>query len=541
MTMDKVEIYKNIKERYHVVTYEDSIPLKNNSGSETIFGIEEKPKKTKLPKWVVKQEFLNSEEKYVEHYGDKLAMVELIRYTVVIEKTENKVSFKFFHYENLRYPGRHWFKKFRNMWFITLNTKNGLLYTGSIGKLHNKRKSKKIHTNRFWYDVSEFIDNAAYNISTTPEERNNLVNKIKIEFIKNVPDWKHYVPGNVPDFSGPKFYEYYLYKKGVKVPDNLKLYRTYQLIPPTKLFKKVGNKFIDAVMLYNGLHGDVVRKTLHEVVQAPTVQIFKFIASIVGLSRILQRPDLVKRYLTYDTVDYHFPVDYTEVMSESEKKNAWKCLNTNTIQVRTLRDHAMFIFFLRQKNLNVKWKAKDENSFALEHKFLSDEYDRLKNGVSNRIYPKEYYDLFKEPLKVQQKEYNVLLLDSQYEFHQESDYQQNCVKTYIQKPGSFIFSVRNGKDRATVEYYVMSEKTEWQVERVQSLGRFNKSLDSSWHLVLDALDNKVKELIHQHGYTWQLKKIKGDTEKVMDFHWDSKGRAVWKNTLELIEGDDYFF
>jgi hypothetical protein len=135
----------------------------------------------------------------------------------------------------------------------------------------------------------------------------------------------------------------------------------------------------------------------------------------------------------------------------------------------------------------------------------------------------------------------MVLLDSQYEFHQESDYQQNCVKTYIQKPGSFIFSVRNGKDRATVEYFVMSEKTEWQVERVQSLGRFNKSLDSSWHLVLDALDNKVKELIHQHGYTWQLKKIKGETEKVMDFHWDSKGRAVWKNALELIEVNDYFF
>ncbi len=69
--MDKVEIYKNIKERYHVVTYEDSIPLKNNSGSETIFGIEEKPKKTKLPKWVVKQEFLNSEENTLVDIGSR--------------------------------------------------------------------------------------------------------------------------------------------------------------------------------------------------------------------------------------------------------------------------------------------------------------------------------------------------------------------------------------------------------------------------------------------------------------------------------------
>jgi hypothetical protein len=295
-------------------------------------------------------------------------------------------------------------------------------------------------------------------------------------------------------------------------------------------------------MLYNDISGDAVRKILHEVNNTvPTIAIYKFIISIVGKDRLHQRPDLVRKFLTYDKTDYHFAVDYSQGMSDQEKANAFKCIISSDIHVRTLRDHALFLHYLKGKELNYQWKAKNENDFALEHKLFSDEYDRLKHGITDRIYPEVYQDYFKGGLKVGDLKYGVYLLDSQYSYYHESDYQQNCVKTYIQKPDAFIFSIRQGKERATVEYNIKASADEWFVDRVQFLGRFNKKLDEKWEDVLSLLDDRVKGLLYEHGYKTTLKKVKGDVEKIIEMDWTEKGRPIWKNNLEIVDDIDYLF
>jgi hypothetical protein len=115
------------------------------------------------------------------------------------------------------------------------------------------------------------------------------------------------------------------------------------------------------------------------------------------------------------------------------------------------------------------------------------------------------------------------------------------VKTYIQKPDAFIFSVRQGKERATVEYNIAASADEWFVDRVQFLGRFNKKLDENWEEVLSLLDDRVKELLYEHGYKTSLRKVRGDVEKIIEMDWMENGRPIWKNNLEISDDIDYLF
>jgi hypothetical protein len=93
----------------------------------------------------------------------------------------------------------------------------------------------------------------------------------------------------------------------------------------------------------------------------------------------------------------------------------------------------------------------------------------------------------------------------------ESFLQNNCVRTYTDKPSSFIISVRKGdtdnKERATIEYQLQNVgKTivgnevyeDYLVfNRVQSLGKFNKKLGEEWNEVLEILDEKIKSSLEK--------------------------------------------
>ena len=524
--MEKKEIFKHIKEETRVVVFKNSNYL--------VEGYLPAKRRQEL-KWESQAEFLNSKEKYLEYYGDKLALVELYRHTVVIEQYDSKVSLKVFYYENVRYPGVHWFNKVRSMSFLTVNTKTGNMYTGWIGKLHTKKKKKKIHTNKFWSDVQDIFQMASINMYKGKVERDEFERKLKTAFVRGLS-----FDPEKNTLNTHLLFKHYLEKKGVKVPDNIDVFMTYHTVPTTKILKKAKYKFIDAVMLYNNIQGDQVKKVLHEIKVPPSLGIYKFICSLVGMERLHQDEKLLKHFLTDMNHSWANILDYSTLLSETEKKNIWKCIKDGVTKFIVLRDHAMFLHFLKEQGLVYRWKSTNEINFATEHKFLSDEYDRLKHGITNRIYPKEYSEFFRTPLEVGGIKYRIELLESGYSFHEESDYQQNCVKTYISRPECFILSVRSGKDRATVEYNIFSAEDEWIVDRVQFLGRFNKKLDEGWEDVLLEVDNKVKSLLFQYGYDLSLEKIRGDKKFLTTIEWGDKGKPKWEKTLELVGPFDYF-
>jgi len=97
----------------------------------------------------------------------------------------------------------------------------------------------------------------------------------------------------------------------------------------------------------------------------------------------------------------------------------------------------------------------------------------------------------------------VLLTSKRY--NNESFFQNNCVKTYIKRVNSLLISVRRGEgdteERASIEYdiipMVWPNKFEFNLNRVQTLGKFNQRLDSSWDDVLGKLDDRIEYIVRE--------------------------------------------
>jgi hypothetical protein len=109
------------------------------------------------------------------------------------------------------------------------------------------------------------------------------------------------------------------------------------------------------------------------------------------------------------------------------------------------------------------------------------------------------------------------------------------------KPGSFILSIRNREDRATVEYKIKTTKKKVNVNRTQSLGRFNKELDSSWDNILKIVDEIVQTLMSKTGYKIVLTKEKKNKVTKYTTTFNEHGFVVWDKPLEVVSEFDYFF
>jgi hypothetical protein len=104
-------------------------------------------------------------------------------------------------------------------------------------------------------------------------------------------------------------------------------------------------------------------------------------------------------------------------------------------------------------------------------------------------------------------EFTPVLLLTTDDYIGESAYQNNCVRTYVDKCSSVIISLRNGYERATIEYMVTyyPHINQLKMNRVQSLGKFNKQLSEIWNPVLEMLDVQVGMSMKSHEFTASMK------------------------------------
>jgi len=154
----KEEIFKVKFEKYECVTFHDSTalsyphpritnPLTVESPSWIDEDVEEKPQRTPKKRnerlvWIEKENF-DSDEKYIENYGNPLTKVCKTYAMVVVERQEHKVSMKLFWGFRERRVGNSWFKTSKNVEYITVNTKTGDVYTGYLHNFQKKRKATK--------------------------------------------------------------------------------------------------------------------------------------------------------------------------------------------------------------------------------------------------------------------------------------------------------------------------------------------------------------------------------------------------------------
>jgi hypothetical protein len=535
------ELFNLTRKEYRVYEYSDTNPIHDeDANSIDVFGGMRFRSDVPWGHFELKGDY-TTEELFKEHYGNPLASVDITRRIMCITTEGDKISFKVFWYNRRRRITSKWFKTNTQCKFITFNHKTNALYTGSLDNYHLKTKCKKrirrtlfnsdpINTIRRWVrDSFSAKDKETIDVPT-------IVNQVVSVFVNSIPGTEKY-PELLPE---QKIYRRYLDFQGIKYPNNwFELIDAYPQ-PKKKDLVKCDYKYVDALMLVHNLKGDKVKKSLHTVSKFRDATHFTSACEIFGEKFILNQPDEVIGLLLGVWDLSTLPKDYKNWgISKSEGLNffeIYKLYYRKLITYHTICDHVRFYNFL--KNLEpVKWKSKTHDEFTQEHYEWSEKYNHYTNGDFNRIYNQEFVDKVNEVILTKDGPYFPEVLTTSKRYNNESFFQNNCVKTYIKRVSSLLISVRRGEgdteERASVEYQIIPkvwpDKMEFDLNRVQTLGKFNHRLDGSWNDVINRLDTKVYEYVDLFD-TLQIDGEFGGRKVFSDYTIKEYDRTGYDNT-----------
>jgi len=502
----KQEIIKFQHEEYHTIIHKSSNPIDYKEprtiptdiwlDEDDLFGCNNKPEEkpdsrysAKKPLYIV-DKINNDEQVYVENYGNPICTVRKDYVMVVIERDEDKIAMKSFYGGKVRTKGTKYFKVNKNVEYITVNVKTGDVYSGYLKGFQKKRNySKKIRRNYFMECSLDMVKSKIrnylnlYKIENSTSIATDLVNRFIDEIDKN-----RYEDLTIDD----RLFKFYLDKRGIKYPNNFGSYKNHLIGPSIrKKLKKNGGKLVDAFMDEFKLQGKVLKKSLHECKRL-NLETYNYAKDMFGDDRLNQDPGVIVSLLetTNHVNNQQSGISLKELMVNSELDRYYKAFKEVFVNLNmdtyTLADHVRMYLELRRYGLEVKWMTDgtDRDTFHNEHLDWTDKLSHYKNGTYNRIYPEILHKLL--PKKI--GNCVLVLLTTSEEYNEESLTQSNCVKGYVSRPASIIISLRNGNDRATIEYQVSKPLDNLNIKRVQSLGKFNKSLSSDWEEVLLNLD-----------------------------------------------------
>ena len=456
--------------------------------------------------------YLRSEEtkeSFEKNYGNPIVMVETQRLTFVVERNEEKVSMKLFTFTKSRAQGKPYFKKHSNLWFITYKIKTDELYTGQLTNGFKKKKfSSRVRKNFFGSKPFEALKMNFHNHYSSYKKKFNLndsaveiVNYATNIFLKEI----NLKEDNILSCDELMF-KHYMDLKGIKYPDNFILYMPKIPLPTKRVLKKTDNKLVDSFMLNKGLKGDKIKRVLHLTKEVINEEFYKQVENLFGEKFLRHQSEEDLRNIFEFKGGYQIPGDVA-TFSNTEKKNAFVIFKDkvkNYSGLQTFIDHINFYMKLKEFE-EIKWKSNDSKSFNEEHNDWSDRYSHYTRGRYTRHYFKPFMDKVQESIdSVNHGVYYPVVLTTSLDYIVESSLQSNCVKTYVNKPSSFIISLREGgvesEERATIEYLIQKMGNDIKMSRVQSLGRFNQSLGIKWFEVLEKLDRKVNRGLKECGF-----------------------------------------
>ena len=507
------ELFNLTRKEYRIHEYSDTNVIKfdNDPVEVSIFGDNVVEYRSSAPwgHFSHKNDY-DTEEKFTEHYGNPLTSVEMTRRIMCITKEGDKITFKMFWYNRRRRVVSKWFKTNTQCKFITFNHKTNALYTGSLDNYHLKRKCRKrirrtsfnsdpINTLRRWVrDSFSSDEKKTTDVST-------IVNQVVSLFVNSIPGTEKY-PELLPE---QKIYRRYLDSEGIKYPNNwFELADAYPQ-PKKKDLVKCDYKYVDALMRVHNLKGDKIKKILHQVNSFLDGGHFESACEFFGDKFILNQPDeFLKTLLETVTLNKVSLMDYKACnFTKSEKLNffeIYKLYYNKLIDYRTINDHFRFYRFL--KNIEpVKWKSKTHDEFTQEHYEWSEKYSHYTNGDFRRIYNPKFVEFVNEVILTKDGPYFPEVLLTSKRYNNESLFQSNCVKSYIKRIGSLLISLRRGEgeteERASIEYQIIPlvwpDKIEFNLNRVQTLGKYNHSLDGSWDDVIFKLDERISVMVYE--------------------------------------------
>jgi hypothetical protein len=484
-----------------------------------------------------------SEEFYIENYGNPMVSVRRENVMIVVEKNEDKVSIKLFSSSRNRRVGVSWFKIETKVNFVTVNRKTGDVYSGSLVNYHKKRKfTRTIRRNYFWGDPLKILMSTSKLLMNEffPEQSGKIINDAVSTFMNQIDEREEF--DNLS--FGQRLLKYYLDKRKIKYPNNFTIFYNQPTSQITKHLKKVDNNLVDAFMKGHGLSGKKLKKILH-ICDELNVETYKRVRNFFGGDWLNQDDEMTKACFNSKDFLVVFPEEVKEMMSDEEKRRVYSMLKQviihNNIDTWSFNDHLRIYHELKMYGENVKWlSGKKDKEFREEHLDWSDKIQYYKKGYYERIYSKYLYDNISQPIDG----YYPVILDNTTNYNEESATQSNCVKTYIGRPTSFIVSLRKGSiegdDRATIEYSIKMVDGKIDVQRVQTLGKYNGRLTEEWNNVLLKLDKIVLSSIKDKKFETPsiTKKCMNGVKFDSDSYFDDYGTIRW--TFNRIESNSNY-
>jgi len=556
----KEVLYKNEYVRYESIKYKDYSPIDSlsneTSNDEDVFQLHcSKSNATQKHPLFLHDSTFKDEEAFLKNFGNPMWSVSKQYFMVVVEKEGDKVAIKTFEGFVHRRSGVQWFKKVKNMSFISVNVKTGDVYVGNMVNYHLKRKCKKrLRRNYF---IGEPINIMMSNIKNNLRiEDNGTVAIDAISTFMNEID-RSDTFGDLT-FS-QRLFKFYLNKRGVKFPNNFYVFTDSWYGPNIKkCLKRNNNRMIDALMTHYKISGKQVKKALHNC-EYLNLQVYRVAVEMFGYDWLNQEDSLILSCLNFKNGITVPPDEFYSYVSNEELKRVFKLFKqvvvNQILDSYTFYDHIRLYTELKSfGETDLKWMSSDDSQskFREEHLDWSDKLEHYRNGTYTRIYPEYSYELIQTPITVDSNVYYPVLLDDSQNYNKESAQQSNCVKTYIGKCSSIIVSIRKGDidsdERATIEYLITKHSGNLNIERVQSLGRFNNKLEEEWNDILFKLDEVMLYYVKDERFdTVQIKKkCKNGVELNSTSDWNANGRLFWtQNKINKTEEhhnflDNYF-
>jgi hypothetical protein len=485
----------------------------------------------------------SNQECFLENYGNPLYQITEQLHLIVVEKYGDKISLKLFVNNRQRKVGKPWFKINKSMRYVTVNTKTGDVYNGSIMNYHLKRKYRKnIRRNCFYnyilnqmkHDITSALGGATIGEEEN-REKTDIINEIFTIFTSQFS--KH---SDLDYLSfDDRLFKFYLDKRNVKIPNNFYVFKgEWYGKEIKKILKKNGNRMIDAIMERHNFSGKKIKSALH-LCEDFNFELYSKAKKFFGDDWVNQDSQFILACLNSKYYFNDIPEVFFSYTSKEELRkffNLFKLMVVNNmINQHTLYDHINFYIQLKRfGEVELKWLSSNDMQFRDEHIEWTNKIEYYRNGSYDRIYPEYSYDIIEKPITIGGDIYYPKLLDNSSNYNEESIIQSNCVKTYIARPGSIIVSLCKqnieSNERATIEYQVKQSPT-LKIIRVQSLGRFNERLSKEWNEVLFKLDKIMLSYIEDERFNIVQIKKKCANGIVIETtsKWDEIGNLTWEN------------
>lgn len=518
----------------YISYYEDSVDNSFQSITE------------KHPLFKVK-ETNKSEEFFNKNFGNPICSISKEYFIVLVEKYGDKVSLKIFYGGKSRRAGVYWFTESKNVEYVTVNVKTKDVYCGYIKDYQKIRKcKKKIQRNYFRNDPLNHLRLMIHN--NMKQLNNDTSDNVATEAISRFM----YEVDQRDEFQGITFSErlfrFYLKGRGIKIPNNFYVFIPVWYGPIIRQeLKRNGNRMVDAVMSLHGISGKKIKKSLHNCKNL-NIDAYKFGRDIFGDEWMNQSGDLILDCLNYSALNYTtmgINSSFLNYITTEELKRVFgifkQVVSNQSLDYMTFYDHIRMYCELKSfGEVNLRWRSDDNKVFFREeHLDWADMLQQYKEGTYYRIYPESIYDKLSKEIICGNHVYYPVLLDDSPSYNEESYSQSNCVKTYIDRCSSVIVSVRKGckslGDRATIEYSVTNEDNIYNIQRVQSLGKFNNRLTEEWDDVLFKLDKRMTSLYNDTIISaMEIKKIsKNGSVFISNVQWNDSGRLEWTNNMNI--------